>query len=348
MSTSAIAISQPRTNAWTKVRDFVELTKPRIAVLVLLVVAASGIAASWGVVDGWTLVHAVIGTCLVAASASAANQWLESARDGRMHRTCDRPLPAGRISSRQALLFAAATLLAGVAWLVFLVGLAPALWAIGTWLMYVLAYTPLKTRVAANTAVGAVAGAMPVLIGWTAASGQIDVRAMALFLVLLLWQFPHFMAIAWLYRHDYARGGYQMLPVVDPSGRRAGVQSVLAAAALVPVAALPVLSAPNWVGVVYLIGVTTLGLAQLVIAFWFLFSTTDRSARWLLRMSLVYMPVLLLLLICIPLAQGLPLNECRKPKDERMTNVEAQQQECLSLSGFGIPASFGFRHTTLH
>jgi protoheme IX farnesyltransferase len=304
MSTSAISISQPRTSAWTRARDFVELTKPRIAVLVLLVVAASGIAASWGLVDGWTLVHAVVGTCLVAASASAANQWLESDRDGRMHRTCDRPLPSRRISSRQALLFAAATLLAGVAWLVFLVGLAPALWAIATWLMYVLVYTPLKTRVAANTAVGAVAGAMPVLIGWTAAGGPIDVRAMALFLVLLLWQFPHFMAIAWLYRHDYARGGYKMLPVVDPSGRRAGVQSVLAAAALVPVAALPVLTAPNWLGAVYLIGVTALGLAQLVIAFWFLIATSDRSARWLLRMSLVYMPVLLVLLIAIPAAES--------------------------------------------
>jgi protoheme IX farnesyltransferase len=211
-------------------------------------------------------------------------------------------LPAGRITSRQALIFTAATLLAGVAWLLLLVGGTSAAWAIVTWFLYVLVYTPLKTRLAANTAVGAVAGAMPVLIGWTAAGGEIDVRAMALFLVLLLWQFPHFMAIAWLYRHDYARGGYQMLPVVDPTGRRAGVQSVLAAAAIVPVAALPVLSAPNWAGVIYLIGVTALGLTQLAIAFWFLMATSDRSARWLLRMSLVYMPVLLVLLIAIPAA----------------------------------------------
>ena len=304
MSTSAISIAAPRTTAWAKARDFVELTKPRIALLVLLVVAASGIAASWGVADGWTLLNAVFGTCLVAASASAANQWLERDRDGRMHRTSGRPLPSGRISSRQALLFVAVTVLAGAAWLAFFAGWQPAAWSLVTWLIYVLVYTPLKTRLPANTAVGAVAGALPVLIGWTAAGGQVDTRAVALFLVLFLWQFPHFMAIAWLYRHDYARGGYQMLPVIDPSGRRAGVQSVLAAAALIPVAALPVLNAPNWLSVVYLVGVTMLGLIQLAISFWFLMATSDRSARWLLRMSLVYMPMLLVLLSSIPLARG--------------------------------------------
>ncbi len=301
MSTSAIALSQPRASAWAKARDFVELTKPRIAVLVLLVVVASGIAANWGIAGGGTLMHAVIGTCLVAASASAANQWLERDRDGRMHRTSDRPLPAGRISSSQALVFAAIALGAGTAWLASLAGWTPTVYGLVTWCLYVLVYTPLKPRTTANTAVGAVAGAMPVFIGWTAVGGEIDVRAMSLFLILLLWQFPHFMAIAWLYRHDYARGGYQMLPVVDPSGRRAGVQAVLAAAALIPVAALPALDAPNWLGAIYLVMVTGLGLVQFAIAFWFLLSTSDRSARCLLRMSLMYMPVLLVLLIAIPL-----------------------------------------------
>lgn len=301
MSTSAIAISHPRTSAWSKVRDYLELTKPRIAILVLLVVVASGIAANWGLSVGWTLVHAVIGTCLVAASASAANHLLERDRDGRMDRTSDRPLPAGRITPTGALVFAAVTLLAGGIWLALLAGWQAAFWGLLTWCLYVLVYTPLKTRTTANTAVGAVAGAMPVFIGWSAVGGEIDVRAVSLFLILLLWQFPHFMAIAWLYRQDYARGGYQMLPVVDPSGRRAGVQSVLAAAALVPVAVLPAINAPNWLGAVYLVAVTALGLAQLGVAFWFLLSTSDRSARCLLRMSLIYMPLLLLLLIVIPL-----------------------------------------------
>ena len=302
MSTSAIVVSPSRASAWSKVRDYVELTKPRIAVLVLLVVVASGIAAAWGVADGWTLVHAVIGTCLVASSASAANQLWERNRDGRMHRTADRPLPAGRIGTAGTLVFAAATLLAGGIWLALLAGWQAAFWGLLTWCLYVLVYTPLKTRTTANTAIGAVAGALPVFIGWSAAGGEIDVRGAALFLILLLWQFPHFMAIAWLYRHDYARGGYLMLPVVDPSGRRAGVQAVLAAAALVPIAALPVLNAPTWLAAVYLVAVTVLGLLQLAVAFWFLLSTSDRSARCLLRMSLVYMPLLLVLLIAIPFA----------------------------------------------
>jgi protoheme IX farnesyltransferase len=301
MSTTAIAISQQRSSTWSKVRDYLELTKPRIAVLVLLVVVASGIAASWGESLGWTLVHAVIGTCLVASSASAANQLLERDRDGRMNRTSDRPLPAGRITPAGALAFAAVTLLAGGVWLALLAGWQAAFWGLLTWCLYVLVYTPLKTRSASNTAIGAVAGAMPVFIGWSAAGGEIDVRAVSLFLILLLWQFPHFMAIAWLYRQDYARGGYQMLPVIDPSGRRAGVQSVLAAAALVPVAALPALNAPNWLGAIYIAAVTALGLAQLAVAFWFLLATSDRSARCLLRMSLIYMPILLVLLIVIPL-----------------------------------------------
>ena len=302
MSTSAIVVSPSRASAWSKVRDYVELTKPRIAVLVLLVVLASGIAAGWGLADGWTLLHAVIGTFLVASSASAANQLLERNRDSQMHRTADRPLPAGRISPAGALAFAAVTLLAGGLWLALLAGWQAALWGLVTWCLYVLVYTPLKTRTTANTAIGAVAGALPVLIGWSAAAGALDVRAASLFLILLLWQFPHFMAIAWLYRHDYARGGYQMLPVVDPSGRRAGVQAVLAAAALVPVAALPVLNAPNALAAVYLVAVTALGLLQLAVAFWFLLSTSDRSARCLLRMSLIYMPILLVLLIAIPFA----------------------------------------------
>ncbi len=301
MSTSVLAVSQRQTSVWSKLRDYGELTKPRISVLVLLVVVASGIAAIWGFTGGWGLVHAVIGTCLVAASASTANQLLERDRDGRMDRTGDRPLPARRITPAAALAFAAATLLAGAVWLVAFAGWQAAFWGLLTWILYVLVYTPLKTRTSANTAVGAVAGAMPVFIGWSAAGGEIDVRAASLFLILLLWQFPHFMAIAWLYRKDYARGGYQMLPVVDPSGRRAGVQAVLAAAALVPVAVLPALNAPNYLGAVYMVAVTALGLAQLAVAFWFLFATSDRSARCLLRMSLVYMPLLLLLLILIPL-----------------------------------------------
>jgi protoheme IX farnesyltransferase len=348
MSTS-LSIPCRRAAALTAACDFIELTKPRIALLVLLVVAASGIAATWTLGGKWALLHAIAGTCLVAASASAANQWLECDRDARMARTSNRPLPAGRLSSRQTLAFILLTLVAGLAWLVLLVGWPAATWGMVTWCLYVLVYTPLKTCWTSNTAVGAIAGALPVFIGWSAVGSEIDFRAMALFLILFLWQFPHFMAIAWLYRHDYARGGYQMLPVIDPTGRRAGVQSVLAAAALIPVAALPVLNAPNRAAALYLVGVTALGLVQLGVAFWFLAATSDRSARWLLRMSLVYMPVLLVLLIAIPLADGFSRSdECRRPNVETVTNVAARGRDGpLVIYGSAASSSIGFRRSSL-
>jgi protoheme IX farnesyltransferase len=303
MSTSTLAASRTRSGVLSLALDYIELTKPRIAVLVLVVVVASAVMAAWttGVsVSGWAVLHACLGTLLVAGSASAANQWLEVRRDARMNRTAGRPLPAGRISSSGALAFAALTLSAGLIYLSLTLPLSATLWAVLTWFLYVAVYTPLKPISSANTAVGAVAGALPVFIGWSAVSESLDIRAVALFLTLYLWQFPHFMAIAWLYREDYARGGYKMLPVVDPCGRRAGVQAVLSAAALIPVSAIPVLAAPGWGGPLYLIIVTLLGLVQLLIAAMFLAQMNREAARRLLRMSLIYLPVLLGLLVIVP------------------------------------------------
>ena len=303
MSTSTIVTSRTRSGVLSLALDYIELTKPRIAVLVLVVVVASAVMAAWTTgspVSGWAVFHACLGTLLVAGSASAANQWLEVRRDARMNRTADRPLPAGRISSIGALVFTAITLMAGLVYLAITLPFSATLWAALTWLLYVAVYTPLKPISSANTAVGAVAGALPVFIGWSAVSESLDIRAVALFLTLYLWQFPHFMAIAWLYREDYARGGYKMLPVVDPCGRRAGVQAVLSAAALLPVSAIPVLAAPGWGGPLYLIIVTLLGLAQLLVAAMFLVQMNRESARRLLRMSLIYLPVLLGLLVIVP------------------------------------------------
>jgi heme o synthase len=303
MSTSTLVTSRPRTRFFALALDYVELTKPRIAVLVLTVVIASAVMAAWTTgspVSGWAVFHACLGTLLVAGSASAANQWLEIRRDARMNRTADRPLPAGRISSLSAMVFTTVTLSVGFFYLALTLPFSATLWAALTWLLYVAVYTPLKPLSSANTAVGAVAGALPVFIGWSAVSDSLDIRAVALFLTLYLWQFPHFMAIAWLYREDYARGGYKMLPVVDPSGRRAGVQAVLSAAALIPVSAIPALAAPGWGGPLYLIIVTLLGLAQLLVAALFLVQMNRESARRLLRMSLIYLPILLGLLVLVP------------------------------------------------
>jgi protoheme IX farnesyltransferase len=300
MSTTSITIAQPRTALLARVRDYVELTKPRIAVLELVVVLAAVVVATWGQPDPLVVFHAMLGTLLVAASASAANQWIERQRDARMKRTADRPLPAGRLSAAEALAFAAFTLALGTLYLGYFVNLACLGWALATWLVYVAAYTPLKTASPANTAVGAIAGALPVLIGWTATGTALDQRALALTLVLFLWQFPHFMAIAWLYRHEYARAGHQMLTVVDPTGRRAGWQAVLAALALVPVSIVPVLDNPGFGSILFMVLASLLGLGQLALAAAFWHAATETRARLLLRASLVYLPTLLAMLMLVP------------------------------------------------
>ncbi len=300
MSTTTITIAQPRPAVLSRVRDYVELTKPRIAVLELVVVLAAMVVATWGQPDPLVALHTLVGTLLVAASASAANQWIERRLDARMTRTADRPLPAGRLSPNEALAFAAATLLLGTVYFVTFVNFAALGWAVATWLVYVAAYTPLKTASPVNTAVGAIAGALPVLIGWSATGAALDERALALTLVLFLWQFPHFMAIAWLYRHEYARAGHQMLTVVDPSGRRAGWQAVLSALALIPVSIVPVLDNPGLGSVLFVVLAGLLGLGQLALAAAFWQASTDARARLLLRASLVYLPTLLAMLMLAP------------------------------------------------
>jgi protoheme IX farnesyltransferase len=300
MSATALALVQPRSAVFSRMRDYVELTKPRIAVLELVVVATAAMVATWGQADPAVMLNALVGTLLVAASASAANQWLERRLDARMSRTADRPLPSGRIAGWEAVALAAATLVAGTLYLAFLVNLPCLLWALITWAVYVLAYTPLKAVSPTNTAIGAVAGALPVLIGWTATGAPLDDRALALVLMLFLWQFPHFMAIAWLYRHDYSRAGHQMLTVVEPTGRRAGRQAVLAALALIPVSVLPVLANPDRGSVLYLLAAAGLGFGQLALAAAFWQQATDERARLLLRASLVYLPTLLAMLMLAP------------------------------------------------
>jgi protoheme IX farnesyltransferase len=300
MSTSSLTIAEPRAVLFGRVCDFLELTKPRIAVMELVVVLAAGVVATRGQPDPSRLFHAMLGTLLVASSASAANQWIERQRDARMARTASRPLPAGRLSGQEAVAFSLVCLLAGVVQLAWFVNLACAASAGLTWAVYVMAYTPIKPVSTLNTAIGAVAGALPVLIGWTAVGGELDGRALALFLVLFLWQFPHFMAIAWLYRRDYAEAGYKMLTVIEPTGRRAGWQAVLAALALVPVSIVPVLAAPGLGSMLYVMGAVLLGAGQLVFAALFWQRATELRAKLLLKASLVYLPTLLVMLMLAP------------------------------------------------
>lgn len=296
---SIVSIEQRPASALARVADYVELTKPKIGLLVLVAVAVAYYVAQWGQPQPLVLLHLLLGTLLVSASASALNQWLERGTDGLMDRTAGRPLPAGRLSSVEVVGFAAVTICAGLVYLAWAVSFITAFLGLATWTIYVWIYTPLKTRTALNTAVGAVAGALPVLMGWSAGGAALDTRAWSLFLILFLWQFPHFMAIAWIYRRQYARGGLQMLTVVDPTGRRAGVQAVLAALALLPVSFVPALFAPP--GISWYVAVAfVLGAGQLACAVLFCFRLDEPSARRLLRASLVYLPLLLGLLLLVP------------------------------------------------
>lgn len=306
MSTSSVAIAVPdrREGALARLADYAQLAKPRIAALELVVVAVAMYVGASGPVAAPLVVATLIGTALVAASASAANQWLERRIDAQMPRTRSRPLPAGRLTSREVLRFAAVTLLAGVVVLAAFPGWTCVMAAVLTWILYVAAYTPLKRISPCNTAVGAVAGALPVVIGWTAVGGSWDLRLAALVMILFLWQFPHFMAIAWLYRREYAGAGLAMLTVVDSTGLRAAYQSVLAAAMLLPISLLPLplieTVPPGWFA--YVAWSLLLGICQLALAVRFLARRDDASARVLLRASLIYLPSLLTVLV---VAQGL-------------------------------------------
>jgi protoheme IX farnesyltransferase len=303
MSMPSMTIADRRIAVLSRAAAIIELTKPRIATLVLVTVGVAMFVGSGGRVPPMVLLNTLLGTALVAASASALNQWLERKSDALMLRTAERPLPSGRISAAEVFAIGASAAAAGVLYLGLAVNWLAAAAGLVTWFLYVGVYTPMKARSAANTVVGAIAGAMPVLIGWTAAGAPLalsagGLKAATLFLIVYLWQFPHFMAIAWIYRDQYAAARLQMLTVVDPSGRRAGVQSVVAAIALVPVTLLPLL---NFAGPVYLAGAVLLGGLYLLHSLQFFAARDEKSARRLLRTSLVYLPALLGLFMFVPL-----------------------------------------------
>jgi len=292
MSASSPSYAPARSAVWRRAGDYLALSKPKIMLMELLTVAVGAVVAGAGAPDLGLLAHALLGTFLVAAGASAWNQWLEPRSDALMDRTANRPLPAARMTSGEVALFGAAAALTGVAYLGLLVN--PPTAAVGalTWLIYVGVYTPLKSRTPANTAVGAVSGALPILMGWTAVGRALDLGAAALFAVVFLWQFPHVMAVAWIYRRQYGAAGLKMLPVVDPTGLRAGVQAVAAALALAAVSLLPTLIGSA--GPLYLVWALALGLGQLYRAVAFLRRRNDRTARALFRATLIYLPALLL------------------------------------------------------
>lgn len=286
------AVAAPAARQWA---DFVTLTKPRVNLLVLVTTVIGFHLGNRSGADLSLLFHTVVGTFLVASGAAAFNQILERDVDGLMRRTMLRPLPDGRVGIVEATAFASALSLAGVLQLWLGANGLAALVALATIVSYALVYTPLKRVTSLATVVGAVPGALPPVIGWAAARGELSLEAWVLFAIVFLWQMPHVLAVSWLYREDYARGGIRVLPVEEPDGRSTGLQVISYAAVLVPVSLLP--SVVGLAGRVYFAGAIVLGVIALTLAVRFAQQRTPERARQLFYASLVYLPVLWVLML---------------------------------------------------
>jgi protoheme IX farnesyltransferase len=275
--------------------DYVQLTKPRIVLMIVLTVIVAMVAANRPAVSVWLAMHTMIGAALVAASASVLNQWFERELDATMPRTMNRPLPSGRLTAFEALVFGCVLVLIGALQLWYFANAQAAMMALITWVLYLCVYTPMKTRTWWNTAVGTVPGALPVMIGWTAAGGKLtDIEGWLLTLVVVVWQFPHFMAIAWLYLEQYDKAGYKMVTNIEPTGQLAAWHAVIGAIALIPLSVL-VLQPQSIVGWGIAILGVVLCLGQVAASLRFMKSRDRQTARSLLRNSLLYLPGILIL-----------------------------------------------------
>ena len=270
--------------------DFLTLTKPRLNLLVLMTTLGGLYLAAPDGVPLDLLFHTLVGTALVAGGAAALNQVWERKTDSLMRRTATRPLPGGRLDVAEGAWFGLVLSAIGLAQLALAVNITSAWVAAVTLISYVLMYTPLKTRTSLSTLVGAIPGALPPVIGWTAAAGSITLPAIVLFGIVFFWQMPHFLAIAWMYRADYARAGIPMLPVVEPDGRRTSQQALLYAAGLWPVSLMPLVV--GLAGPVYGAIATILGLLFIWLSFRFTQDRSQQSARRLFLFSITYLAVL--------------------------------------------------------
>ncbi len=291
MSASRTAVVPPISKSASKWWSYVVLTKPDVTFLVVITTVAGFYLGSRGPLDWLLLLQTLCGTTLVGAGTAALNQYVERDMDAVMRRTALRPLPAGQLQPREVLVFGVGAIVIGFVWLLAKVNLLAALIALATCLLYLGAYTPLKKRTPLATAVGAFPGALPPLIGWAAATGSISLGGWVLFAILFFWQFPHFMAIAWMYREDYARAGIKMLPVVDLRGDATFAQIIWTSAVLVPVSLLP--SLVGIAGIRYFFGALVLGMILLQAGLWANRTRTNLRAKWLMHATVAHIPLLL-------------------------------------------------------
>ena len=279
----------------SRANAYVSLTKPDVSFLVLMTTAAGYYMGARGPVNWLHMLHTVFATMLIAAGTATLNHYIERDSDRHMRRTASRPLPSGVLQPREALVFGVALSIVGAIALYFAAGLLAAGLGVATCLSYLLAYTPLKKRTVWATFVGAFPGAIPPMIGWAAASGSLDRGAWLLFGILFLWQFPHFHAIAWMYREDYARAGILMLPVVDKQGTRTFRQIIFTAAVLVGVSLLPAVF--GLAGARYFFGALVASVALLQVCVWAASAKTNIRAKWLMHATVLHIPVLLGLMV---------------------------------------------------
>jgi len=295
LKASAPPVPDASVNAKTGVSTFLDLIKARLTSLVLLTHGVGFYMGSQGTVDYVLMLHALLGTGLVACGAAALNQLVEREHDARMPRTQARPLPSGRMNPEVALLFGGVAASVGLIYLALAVNLLTSFLAAMTLASYVWVYTPLKRVTPLNTIIGAIPGALPPLMGWTAARGEVSAAGWALFAILFFWQLPHFYAIGWLYREEYERAGFRILPVSDPDGHRTARQTISHTLGLLPVSLTPFLL--HVTGEFYVVGALVLGGAFLWNAIQFSRHLTKQKARQLFLASVIYLPLLLGLMV---------------------------------------------------
>lgn len=292
---SETAVLEHKTSIGAIVKDYLELSKARIVFMVVLTTLAGFLMASAGAVQPLLLIHTLIGTAFVAAGTNALNQWWERDLDKKMKRTCRRPLPDGRITPAAAFVFATAISIVGIAYLWVLAGALASILSFVTLTSYLFAYTPLKRITPHSLLIGAVPGAIPPMIGWAAVRGSLDAGAWVLFAILFLWQLPHFLAIGWMYKDDYARAGFHVVSVDDEDGRTSGLQAMVYTVGLLLISVIP--SILGMSGMAYLAGALVTGIAFVVSSVAFANARNMRTAKYLFFISILYLPLIMSLLV---------------------------------------------------
>lgn len=291
METEGTILQSSAVRRQARFGDFVELTKPRLTMLSVLTTLSGFYMATTGELELMLLVHTMLGTIMVGAGCGALNMYVEREHDARMRRTMTRPIPSGKMAPSEALFFGLVLAIGGIIYLAMAANPLTGLLAAITVISYVMWYTPLKRISTLNTVVGGIPGALPPVMGWAAVQGSVGPEALVLFGILFCWQMPHFLALAWMYRNDYERGGYKMLPVIDPSGASTSRQILIYTGALLPISLIPMLH--GIAGSFYFYGALLLGLVFLGMGVMLAYTKKNKHAKYLFYCSLLYLPLLL-------------------------------------------------------